>query len=419
MKVLVKSTLKILLRMKSFWFFLLLTPILSTVLLNMKQNSLAYYSYEDSYKVTDLDSFDEKLAYYAGNGQYVVKVYDFSESALSGYYLTKLSGSGMFRICRVKMSEQEETVRNLAAVEKEIELEDYKDRKGASLVIPADFDRYASSGDIENAVRFYIQSDDGRTEIFKYEMALQLQKIGNVGGDRKALEAADAFVPKREVIRFSAEKEHQLTHDQIDKRTRMGYALAIMTMGFVFGGVFISHIAIGEQKDSVVKRIRISNTQISSYFLSKLLASFFVSVLLTGVMAVCSVFIDMEGLGMNRFEFLCMIFLMGLIFSSLSLMMGVLLGDVMSANVAAFTLWSLSSMLSGLYFPLTYTTNTLKILSKLMPQTWFINGTEMIFTGDKSAPIMLLCVTVAYLVLIISLGSLGLKVKKVDEWGNA
>ncbi|MBR5348880.1 MAG: ABC transporter permease [Lachnospiraceae bacterium] len=419
MKILVKSTLKILLRMKSFWFFLLLTPILSTVLLNMKQSSLAYYVYEDSYKITDLSSFDEKLAYYAGNGQYVVKVYDFCESELSEYYLTKLSASGMFRICRVKMSEQEETVRNMEAVEAEIELEGFKDRKGASLVIPREFDSLVAGGDIEKAARLYIQSDDTRTEIFKYEMALQLQKIGNAAGELSALKSADSQVPKREVIRFSVEKGHELTHDQIDKRTRMGYALAIMTMGFVFGGVFISHIAIGEQKDSVLKRIRLSNTQLSSYFVSKLLASFLVSVLITGVMAVCSFFIDMEGLGMNRIEFLGLIFLMGLIFSSLSLMMGILFGDVMSANVAAFTLWSLSSMLSGLYFPLTYTTNTLKILSKLMPQTWFMDGTEMIFTGDKTVLIMLLCVTVAYLVLIISLGSLGLKVKKVDEWGNA
>ena len=104
-----------------------------------------------------------------------------------------------------------------------------------------------------------------------------------------------------------------------------------------------------------------------------------------------------------------MIFFLGLIFSSLSLLLGILLGNVMSANIAAFTLWSLSSMLAGLYFPLDATNNTVKAISYLMPQKWFLDITERLMTGDNKGYIILVCVTAAFMVIILSLGSVGIK----------
>ena len=38
----------------------------------------------------------------------------------------------------------------------------------------------------------------------------------------------------------------------------------------------------------------------------------------------------------------------------------------------------------------------------------------MIFVGDNSAYIMLLCIVAAYLTLVVSLGGLGLKLKKAE-----
>ena len=50
-----------------------------------------------------------------------------------------------------------------------------------------------------------------------------------------------------------------------------------------------------------------------------------------------------------------------------------------------------------------------------MPQKWFVDGTVMIFLRDKGAWTMLLCVTVAYLFVFLSLGSVGLKLKGAEE----
>ena len=104
-----------------------------------------------------------------------------------------------------------------------------------------------------------------------------------------------------------------------------------------------------------------------------------------------------------------MIFLLGLIFCSLSLLLGILFDNVMSANIAAFSLWSLSAMLAGLYFPLDSTTDTVKMISYLMPQKWFLSITEYLMTGDGKGYIMMLGVTAAYMVIILSLGSVGIK----------
>ena len=141
--------------------------------------------------------------------------------------------------------------------------------------------------------------------------------------------------------------------------------------------------------------------------------------MITVVMSVCSLALSPDDLGMSRISYLGMIFLMGLIFGSLSMLVGILLGDVMSANVAAFTIWCMSALLSGLYFPLNYTSAGLKALSFMMPQKWFLEGTEMIFVGDNRAYLMIICITVAYLAVIVSLGALGLKIRRTDSWGNS
>ena len=71
-------------------------------------------------------------------------------------------------------------------------------------------------------------------------------------------------------------------------------------------------------------------------------------------------------------------------------------------------------MLAGLYFPLDDTSAALKALSYLMPQRWFLKASEMLFVGDNSVYSMVICITVAYLVVILSIGSIGLKVKRTE-----
>ena len=189
----------------------------------------------------------------------------------------------------------------------------------------------------------------------------------------------------------------------------------ILTLGFVFGGIFVAHTVITEQKDMVLTRIRLTDVTAGEYFAAKFVCGGIVSVMLTVVMGACSSLISSEKLGMNRASFLTMILLLGLIFCSMSLLFGVLLGNIFSANVAAFTLWSMSSLLSGLYFPLESTTKAVKTISSMMPQKWFMDATEMLMIRDNKVYFMLICVTIAYMIITISLGSVGIRFRNSDE----
>ena len=57
------------------------------------------------------------------------------------------------------------------------------------------------------------------------------------------------------------------------------------------------------------------------------------------------------------------------------------------------------------------TNDTVKTISYLMPQKWFLDITERLMTGDNKGYIILVCVTLAYMVVTLSLGSVGIRFK--------
>ena len=425
MTALVKSTLKLLLRMKGFWFFLLITPFFTTLILRTKENYLSFYDSDAPEMITELDGAEEKVAYFNGKGKCVIKVYDASKDALSEYMLNKVQQSGLFQVCRVYLPDYDDgKVDDL--IKERLEIDGSNDRMGAALFIRPEFTESLGKAESKDALAIYKLSEDSRTDILESEIKTILTKIesvleshsGDVTGTLNALEAIDSIIPEKKAVSLSTADKNSLTLEQTNQKSRMGYALAILTLGYVFGGIFVAHICINEQKDCVFTRIKLAGMGMTEYFFSKILAVVFVTFVLTGIMAICTLFIDVEAMGMSVPNFLLVISLMGLIFSTLSLMMGLLIGDVMSSNVAAFTLWSMSALLSGLYFPIDGTTEVIKTLSYIMPHKWFLDGTELILIGDKMGQIMILCVTVAYLIIIGSIGSMCLKVKRVDEWGS-
>ena len=416
MKAIIKTTCKILFRNPGFWFFLLITPVLSTVVLRLRQKNLGAYEVTNSYELVELDAAEDKVAYFGGKGKYVIKVYDAARTELSEYLLNKLTESGAFLVCRVKVPEM--TAEDADA---RMEIDGYDDRMGSALYLGNAFDEEAVTGDLQTGMKVYTLSEDERKGMFDNELRMILGQIRNAAETAGAENAASYLaevgkrLPTMKVVSVAGKNSRNLTNEQLDQKALMGYAFAILTLGFVFGGIFVAHTVITEQKDMVLTRIRLSDTTSREYFAAKFVCGGIVSVMLTSVMGVCSSLISTEKLGMNRVSLLAMILLLGLIFCSMSLLFGVLLGNIFSANVAAFTLWSMSSLLSGLYFPLDSSTKAVKTISSLMPQKWFMDATEMLMIRDNKVYFMLICVTIAYMVITISLGSVGIKFRNGDE----
>lgn len=419
MIVLIKSSIKLLIRTKIIWLFIIITPILSTLIL---KSNTDYTVYQDELSsVVELNNADEKVAYNGSKGDYVVKIYDASGSELSDYLIDRLADSGMFILCRADISEEEITDE---FIRDHIEFDGNEDRMGAALYITTDFSDKILEGRAAEALTMYVLSDDARTDAFESELTLQLSRMttfrAGATGEKELVEglkSIDDMNPKKDVISVDTNKTTKLTEEQINQKAQMGYAFSFLTLGFVFVGFFVASGVIKEQKNGVFTRVNLSRTSTLTYFTSKFVSVFLVSVLMTGVVGACSFMLDMNDMGMSRGAFLVLIFMMGLIFSSLSMFVGIMLNDIFSASISSFTLWCMSSLFSGLYFPLDDTSRGIRIISSLMPQKWFLDGTEMIFVGDNKVFGMLICITAAYLILTISLGGIGLKVRRSTEWG--
>ena len=413
MSVIIRTTLKLLFRNKGFWFTLLLAPALSILIYSLNMDSLSMYLAHDNNEIIEIEDDTVKAAYVRVEDTFCVKVYDASGTELSEYMLNKLTKSGMFSICRQHMDGM-----TLDQADKRVDEDVKNDKAGAFIYLSPDFDKLITEGKVSEAFKIYETSEDERFTILDREIRVTVSDIleesaGGAAADAVAasLTEKDALHPEKEVVSLAGKNEVSLTPEQTKEKTRMGYAFAILTMGFIFSGIFVAHSVIEEQKDKVFLRIDLTGTKSIVYFTAKFITSVITAVMLTTVLLIYS-FIAGTEFSMGRMNFILLVFLMGFIFSSLSLLFGVLIGNAMSANYAAFAIWSMSSLLSGLYFPLGDMKKGVKMLSYMMPQRWFMDSTDMIFTGNNKGYFMVLCVTVAYLLIIISLGGVGLKFKK-------
>lgn len=414
---LVKMSLRLLLRSKGFLFFLLVTPALSALILGIKMDYDIFSEEQEKEVIIELKDYKDKAVYVGDTSACIIKVYDSSHSELSEYVLSQIADSGMFSICRCDVSSLTEEDVDAAAGR-----DAFDDRAGMIIYLKKDFDRAVLEGKWENALKLYETSEDERRELFKTELSDELGRIKKaqiLTGDDislviKMLNKIQDSIPQKKVVDLAGSEGRNLTQKQTNQKSQIGYAIAIITLGFLFCGVCVAHSVIEEQNNKVFIRIMLTKISGRDYFISKFVVTFLICILQTLVLGFCLSLIRGLDFGVGIISFLFVIFLLGLILSTLSLLLGVVLGDIMSSNYAVFSIWSISALLAGLYFPLDNTTKALKALSYLMPQRWFMDASELLLTGDKGAYSMLLCITISYLIIIVSVGAVGLKVKRYE-----
>lgn len=407
MLTIIRSTLKLLFRNKAFWFFLLFAPIVSLLVLNTNENFAIAEDAAGNFEIVEIEA-DDKVAYYGGATAYTVKVYDASGSAMSEQLLNDLAGTGMYSVCRASTP-------GITAEELEAHIDNdaYNDRMGAILYISPDFDELISARDTESALQLCVVSDDARTELFESDVNLSLQQL-ILAGSPENINEIRGNMPGREIANIASEGTRVLSQEQTNEKMELGYAFSIMTFGFVFCGAFISHTAIEEQKNMVFTRIKLAGERDITYLTAKFICTLIVSCIITVILAAGVAVFNLIGTELELSQFVLLVFLQGIIFSTLSLLLGILAGEVMTSNFAAFTVWCMSSLFAGLYFPLDDSTAVIKGISYAMPQRWFMEGVEMFFTQDKMVYLFLAGVTAAYLMIILSIGNVGIRLKKQE-----
>lgn len=413
---LIKMNLKLLLRNKGFLFFLIITPMISVFILNLNTTSTEKEKEKEN-EIAELEKSDEKAVYIANTTKYVVKVFDAADSEVSEYVLESLADTGMYSICRCKAADMTET-----EVLEQAKIDAYEDRIGVALYLKKDFDTGIMEGDWSKAVQVYHMSEDERYELFENDLQDKMSFLYSLSymaqGDKKTLlsqlEEISGLLPEKKVVNIGGKNEIDLDSKFKECRDRVGYSFAIVTLGFLFCGVCIAYTVIEEQENKVYTRIMLSKIGKYEYMLVKLVISVLSAMLQTGVIAICMLLFSDMNYGITKLNYLFLVFMQGIIFNIMSLSVGVLIGDVMGANYVVFTIWNVSGLLSGLYFSLESSSTLFKTISYLVPQKWFMRGAEMMIIGDKTVYSMLICITVAYVIIILSIGVAGLKLRKTD-----
>lgn len=415
---LLKMNTKLLFRNKGFLFFLCITPVVTAIILNLKMDTAMYENKELKTNITELESCNDKAVYVGDTSMFIIKVYDASKTELSEYLLKRLAGTGMFSVCRCDvtgMTEEE--------VKEQAKKNAFDDRAGTLLYLKKDFDNCVLEGDYEGAVQIYAVSDDERWELFETEMTDALSQICGLAESAeksssqvlKILDSVEGNMPQKKITLLRGKEDVALTDSQINQKSCIGYAFAIITLGFLFCGVYVAHTVIEEQNNKVYTRVMLSKASRQEYLGSKFVVAFMMSAVQTLLLGICMFVIKDMNFGIPKGSFLLLIFCLGIIFSTISFLLGVMIGDVMSANYAVFALWSTSALLSGLYFSLDSASSVLRTISYLMPQRWFMKAAELLLAGDKGAFSMVLYITMAYLIVVLSVGGIGLKIKRGES----
>ena len=417
----IKSTFKLMLRNKVFIFFLLIIPIATTAVLRIQADAKPIVD-ADSPAIIELPSYTERAVYYSREGDnmyaFSIKVYDASGSDLSEYVLDQLAKNGMFVVCRADVSGMTEE-----EVASQAEFDAFMDRAGCLLYLKSDFDGALLNGDIEAAMEMFVVSDDERMELFELELSDILGQIKAAqkvcGGDSDAVfkmlgEIAENM-PQKKTVSVTAKKDMELTAMQVEQSDLVGYASSLCTIGFLFAGLYIANTIIDEKNSKVFTRMMLSKVGTAEYFCAKYAAMLLINALQAVVLAVCISVMIRADFGFTVAELMVILLPQGLIFSVLGMVLGVLIGDVMSSIYVTYAIWAVSSMLAGLWVPLNDATDAIKALSAVMPQKRFVDAANMLLTGDKSGYLVVLLTLAAYLLVIISLGCVGLKMQKQEQ----
>jgi ABC-type multidrug transport system permease subunit len=157
-----------------------------------------------------------------------------------------------------------------------------------------------------------------------------------------------------------------------------------------------------------------SQTSQAEYIFAKFLVSVMTVIIQTIIIGVGMLVIVRTDFGIGRIDYMILVFLMGLIFCSMTMCIGMMSNNSMNANYIAFTIWCITCTMSGLCFPLDKTNTILQKASDIMPQKWVVHVSEMLMNHNAMSYVTMLSVTLAYLLMIASIGLVGMRLVR-DE----
>ncbi|AWW27527.1 MULTISPECIES: ABC transporter permease [unclassified Acetobacterium] len=411
----VKTNLKLLLRNKGYLALVLLLPILSAGLLSLQLGGEVSMKDDTSYMVQTIEDRADSITSIE-NTKLMVKLYDNSNTETSDYLAQELAGSGLFRVFRYNQE-----VVDLPTARQESIDGAGKSNIGAVVYIPKDFEADLLAGGTGKLSLLEIKSD-GRNALLNSNVNTYLNFImkatETTGYDKTALDAMLSELKEsklnKKIEAVEIGNSLTLTSQQNHQSTRIGYSIAVLTMGFLFCGVFIADIIVRERNNQVYNRIFLSKASILNYVLSKMAMILLTVGIQTTILAMATPLLVSTDFGIPFPSYLFLVFGLGLCISTLSVVIGTLVGNTMNATYAVFAIWIVSNIMAGLYFPITSAAQWWVKASLLIPQRWVIVASEMLMTGETGVYAMYGLIVGSYLLILMAGTSIGIMVGKKD-----
>lgn len=387
--IMLKYNIKLMLRNKASIFLIFLIPLASTLILRIPLSS---NNTMDNHKMS-------------------VTVFDNSSSSESNELIGVLKSNSTYNI-----TVEEGTIGTLeTAKEKSINLAN-KSINNGFVYIPSNFSESIINGMDDNVITIFTTGTDDRLNLLKSNIDMALLRFNSYSKVAKRdkevfkqlMERAELGKTVGESVSIST-GETTLDTNGKNQIFNFGYFVAIMSIALIFSGNFISDILVEEKNNRVLKRITITKSSMLNYGVVKAIASIAILIIQTTMVVIgIKLFVNVD-VGMNLGEIAILIFGLGLIFNTLRLALGTIFESISTATYLSFFIVTLSSMMSGMYFPIDTTPTWMQNVSLLMPQRWIVNTAEQILLGTSGWEILFGVIVTAYVAIFMSIGFLGLK----------
>lgn len=258
--------------------------------------------------------------------------------------------------------------------------------------------------------------DDSRIEMVKGKInsgvSIMMSCAANASSERQFLNMSeDVFenLPTAGSVTVGGD-DGELTIKQINQRSNMGYAIAVLSMAFLLTGAFVANLIVNERENKSILRIEMSGTSMGTYVLSKAFTGILVALIQTAVTAVATALLIGTDVGIPFVAFILFIGMMGVIFNLLCVVTGMYCKNITVVSFVAFGVWMFTNLLAGVYFNFVTFPDWWEKAALLTPQKWVMLCTEMIMKNQNGAYATFFTAAAGFLLLIITAGFIGTKV---------
>jgi ABC-2 type transport system permease protein len=201
-----------------------------------------------------------------------------------------------------------------------------------------------------------------------------------------------------------------LNYETSTKVDPLRYFIAVIYAALLFGFIAIVNIFIKEKENFVLNRISISPARPLTYIGTKLSLGIMALIIQTIIIMLSIKTLSSFSVQISVLHMGLLILGLGLVSLGISICLGIYLDGIDKVNYFAICIIVLSSMLSGLYFPIELSPEWMQNLASLFPQRWLIYAADQLIAGNTEVLYLYFMLIFGFVIFLVSFAVLGYKI---------